>query len=87
MSTHHLTELIRRKHEVLVELRDVGHRQRQIVDRGETTALLELLAAKQSMIELLQQIEHELAPFHAEDPERRAWAYGRRSRLLCQAGC
>jgi flagellar biosynthesis/type III secretory pathway chaperone len=73
MSTTRLTELIRRKHAVLVELRDVGHHQRQIVDRGETTALLELLAAKQSMIAMLQDVERELAPFHAEDPERRAW--------------
>jgi hypothetical protein len=74
MSTARLTELIRRKHEVLVELCAVGHRQREIVERGETTALLELLAAKQSMIVLLQQVEGELTPFHAEDPDRRVWA-------------
>jgi flagellar biosynthesis/type III secretory pathway chaperone len=68
-----LTDLIRRKHEVLVELCDVGHRQREIIERGETTALLELLAAKQSMIALLQQVECDLAPFHAEDPDARHW--------------
>jgi flagellar biosynthesis/type III secretory pathway chaperone len=73
MSTTHLADLIRRKHEVLVELCAVGHRQREIVERGETTALLELLAAKQSMITLLQQVERELAPFHAEDPDARHW--------------
>ena len=73
MSTARLTELIRRKHEVLVELCAVGHRQREIVERGETTALLELLAAKQSMIALLQQVERDLAPFHTEDPDRRVW--------------
>ena len=49
-------------------------RQREIVDRGETTALLELLAAKQTMISLLQQVERDLAPFHADDPDERVWA-------------
>jgi hypothetical protein len=72
-STTILAELIRRKHDVLVQLCDVGRRQRDFVARGETTALLQLLAAKQSMISLLQQVETELAPFHAEDPDARAW--------------
>jgi flagellar biosynthesis/type III secretory pathway chaperone len=68
-----LTDLIRRKRAVLVQLCDVGRRQQGIVERGETTALLELLAAKQTMISMLQQVERELAPFHAEDPEARVW--------------
>jgi len=72
-STTQLADLIRRKHDVLVQLCDVGRRQMGIVERGETTALLELLAAKQTMISLLQQVERELAPFHAEDPDARAW--------------
>lgn len=73
LATNVLADLIHRKHSVLVELRDVGHRQREIVDRGETTALLELLAAKQSMIALLQQVERDLAPFHDDDPDERVW--------------
>lgn len=73
LSTTHLTELVRRKHDVLVQLCDVGCRQMEIVERGETAALLELLAAKQTMISLLQQVERELAPFHAEDPTKRVW--------------
>lgn len=72
-STNLLSDLIHRKHAVLVELRDVGLRQRDVVDRGETTALLELLAAKQSMIALLQQVERDLAPFHEDDPDARIW--------------
>ena len=74
LSTTLLTDLIRRKHDVLVELCAVGRRQREIVERGETTALLELLAAKQTMIALLQQVERDLAPFHAENPDQRIWA-------------
>ena len=73
LSTSLLTELIRRKHDVLVQLCDVGRRQQEIVERGETTALLELLAAKQTMISVLQQVERELAPYHAEDPTERVW--------------
>jgi hypothetical protein len=73
MSTVRLAELIRRKHELLTELAAVGHRQWEIVERGDTTALLELLAAKQSMISLLQQLERDLAPFQAEDPDSRVW--------------
>jgi flagellar biosynthesis/type III secretory pathway chaperone len=73
LSTTLLTDLIRRKHDVLVELCAVGRRQREIVERGETTALLELLAAKQTMIALLQQVERDLAPFHAENPDQRIW--------------
>ena len=72
-STTHLADLIRRKHDVLVQLCDVGHRQQEIVECGETTSLLELLAAKQTMISLLQQVERELAPFHAENPTERVW--------------
>lgn len=72
-STNLLADLVHRKHAVLVELRDVGRRQRDVVDRGETTALLELLAAKQSMIALLQQVERDLAPFHDDDPDERVW--------------
>ena len=73
LSTTNLADLIRRKHEVLVQLCELGRRQKEIVDRGETTMLLELLATKQKMISVLQQVERELAPFHAEDPDARVW--------------
>ncbi len=72
-STELLAELIHRKHQVLVQLRDVGHRQAEIVRSGDTSALLKLLAAKQYLIAALQQVERETAPFHGEDPDRRIW--------------
>jgi len=74
LPTTHLADLIRRKHDVLAQLCDVGHRQTEIVDRGETAALLQLLAAKQNMITVMQQVERELAPYHGEDPNARVWA-------------
>ncbi|MGD9632082.1 MAG: hypothetical protein AB7G28_23330 [Pirellulales bacterium] len=73
-STTLLADLVRRKHDVLAQLCAMGRRQQEIVERGETTALLELLALKQKLIALLQQLERDLAPFQAEDPELRVWA-------------
>jgi len=73
LSTKQLSDLIRRKHVVLVELCDVGRRQKDIVERGDTATLLKLLATKQTMIAVLQQVERELVPFHADDPETRTW--------------
>lgn len=73
-STANLADLIRRKHDVLAQLCAIGRRQQEIVERGETTALLELLAGKQKMIALLQQLEQNLAPFQDEEPESRVWA-------------
>jgi len=72
-STAVLADLVHRKHEVLVQLCAIGRRQQEIVESGETTMLLELLAGKQRMITLLQQLERELTPFHSEDPETRDW--------------
>ena len=74
LPTTQLADLIRRKHEVLSQLAVVGRRQKEIVERGETAALLQLLAAKQNLISVMQQVERELLPFHSEDPNARAWA-------------
>ena len=74
LPTKQLSDLIRRKHAVLTQLSDVGQRQKILVDRGDTVTLLKLLAAKQTMIAALQQVERELAPFHAENPESRIWS-------------
>ncbi len=71
--TEQLTELIRKKHQVLVQLRDVGRRQMDLVASGDIVALLALLGAKQQLIAGLQTLEQELAPYYAEDPDRRTW--------------
>jgi hypothetical protein len=72
-STERLADIIRRKHEVLVQLCATGRQQQVFVERGETTALLQLLAAKQKLIEVLQHIESDLEPFQVEDPDSRVW--------------
>jgi hypothetical protein len=72
-TTERLADLIRRKHEVLVQLRDVGRRQTNLIACGDTAALLKLLAAKQHQISALHGLERELTPYYAEDPESRSW--------------
>jgi hypothetical protein len=72
-STERLAELVDQKHRVLVQLREVGKRQMDLVENGETALLLKLLAAKQNLISALQGIEKQLATFAGEDPEQRRW--------------
>jgi flagellar biosynthesis/type III secretory pathway chaperone len=84
LPTTQLADLIRRKHAVLMQLCEVGRRQKDVVERGETTALLELLAAKQTMITLLQQVERDLAPFQSEHPDARVWESAE-ARVRCAA--
>lgn len=71
--TDRLAELIRKKHHVLVQLRDVGQRQTDLVTSGDIASLLKLLAAKQQLISALHGLERELTPYYAEDPDRRQW--------------
>jgi hypothetical protein len=72
-STEQLAALIGRRHQLLVQLRDVGRRQLELVAERDTASLIKLLAVKQSMIATLQTIERDLLPFAADDPEKRVW--------------
>lgn len=73
LATDNLAELIRKKHLILVQLREIGLRQQKLVDESATTPLLQLLGAKQHLIAALQMVERNLRPFQAEDPENRVW--------------
>lgn len=73
LSTDNLTQLIRQKRRVLVQLREVATRQGQLVEAGDIAALMKLLAAKQKLITALQAVERQLAPYHDDDPEARVW--------------
>jgi hypothetical protein len=77
MNTHgtdRLAGLIRRKHQVLVQLREFGTHQTNLIRGGDIASLLKLLAAKQQLISALQTLEGELRPFYDDDPERRSWS-------------
>ncbi len=71
--TDMLAELIGNKHTCLVQLRDMGQRQIELIESGDMTALLDLLAAKQRVLIRLQQVERAMDPFREQDPEQRAW--------------
>lgn len=72
-ATELLAVLIRKKHQVLVQLREIGRRQTDLVTCGDIATLLKLLAAKQQLIAALQALEGELKPFYVEDPDKRVW--------------
>lgn len=73
MTTQLLTTLLDRKHDHLVQLRDLGARQLEQIDAGDMTTLLKILAAKQRLLADLQTIDRELDPFRGESPEARTW--------------
>ena len=68
-----LLRCVRRKHDCLVQLRELGAQQCSVVDGGEVGDLLRLLGAKQQLITHLQEIEQELLPFRQDDPDARVW--------------
>jgi hypothetical protein len=73
LETDILADLIRAKRECLLQLRDLGRKQLELIDEGDMTALLDLLSVKQKPIVQLQRIEKALDPFRSQDPERRTW--------------
>jgi len=79
-----LAELIRDKHECLVHLREMGRRQFELIDEGDMTALLDLLTAKQRVLEKLQRIERALDPFRGQDPDGRRWRTAEDRRLCTE---
>ena len=85
-ATEQLAALIAQKHDVLVQLRAVGVRQTDLVAGGEVAALLKLLAAKQHLITRLQELERDLRPYYAGDPDKRVWrSLDERARCAKQA--
>lgn len=72
-STNLLADLVAKRRKCLVQLRDLGVRQSQMIAGGEMAELLRLVAAKQQLIVALQAIEQQLAPFHDQEPEQRRW--------------
>ena len=73
LETEVLADLIAAKRTCLVQLRDIGRRQLEVIDGGDMTSLLDLLSVKQRMLLQLQRIEHTLEPFRSQDPEQRQW--------------
>lgn len=73
LETDLLSDLIHQKRSCLVQLRDMGGKQLELVRDGDITHLLELLAAKQHVLAHLQQVQRQLNHFRNDDPETRVW--------------
>jgi hypothetical protein len=72
-NTDLLAALIEQKHACLVQLREMGMRQEELIQASDMTQLLRVLASKHHLIGTLQRIETDLAPFREEDPDTRMW--------------
>jgi hypothetical protein len=73
-STDRLATHIAQRRQCLMQMRDLGHKQSELIATGEMDSLLRLLAAKQKLLSALQTIERNLAPYHDEDPQQRLWS-------------
>ena len=81
--TEKLAALITTKQQVLEILVQLSRRQLALIDAGEMTTLIKLLAGKQTVMNQLQTLERELSPFRDQDPEQRLWA-SPAERTACQ---
>jgi flagellar biosynthesis/type III secretory pathway chaperone len=72
-STERLAGLVDQKHACLVQLREIGMRQEELIRAGDMTQLLRVLTSKHHLISTLQRIEDELTPFREDDPDARVW--------------
>lgn len=73
METEQLANLIDKKYEVLSLLRQLSRAQSDIVQCGDITRLMKLLATKQNLLNQLQNLEQQLDPFRSQDPDSRRW--------------
>jgi len=73
LETDILAELIAKKRELLLELRGLTHRQAELIDSGDISALMSILSGKQTLLSQVQRLEQGLDHFRGQDPERRAW--------------
>jgi hypothetical protein len=71
--TNTLTQTLYSKCELLVQLRNLGARQNELIEAGELGQLLNLLAEKQRLLDGLQRIERQLDPFRGQSPDDRDW--------------
>jgi len=73
LSTDILTQLVRARYACLLQLRDLGRRQLELIGQDNVTALLDLLSVKQKPLNDIQRIEKALDPYRGQDPEQRPW--------------
>jgi flagellar biosynthesis/type III secretory pathway chaperone len=82
--TDQLGDLIAAKLQVLEILVRLSRQQMGLIDASNMNLLIKLLAAKQTVMQQLQMLERQLAPFRDQDPDRRVWQSAQKRRD-CQA--
>jgi hypothetical protein len=73
LPTDILMQLVRARYSCLVQLRDLGRQQMELIDQDNVTGLLDLLTVKQKPLNDIRRIEKALDPYRAQDPEKRHW--------------
>lgn len=74
LDTGTLAGFLDRKLEVLRQLRQLAGRQTELIEAGDMSALMRLLASKQVLLLEMQRLEGQLDPFRAQEPDERVWA-------------
>jgi hypothetical protein len=72
-ATEILHQRLEQKLALLAQLRDLGLHQAVLIDSGDMSQLLRLLAAKQRLLVALQSVERQLDCYRDEDPDERIW--------------
>jgi hypothetical protein len=73
MDTDRFAQLIDAKLTVLRQLQAIAQKQLLAIEESELTSLLSVLAAKQQLLDVLKQLDSQLEPYRAQDPESRIW--------------
>jgi len=83
MTTAKLAALIDARLGVLTQLLALSRRQTTVIDGDDLSALLTVLAGKQQLVNQLQLLDKQLAPFQQQSPESRQWSSAA-ERARCQ---
>jgi flagellar biosynthesis/type III secretory pathway chaperone len=73
LDTKQLTDLVAKRLKCASRLRDLAMRQQKLIGDGELGGLLSLLSDKQKLFDALRQVDRQLDPYRAQDPEARHW--------------
>ncbi|MCI0359252.1 MAG: hypothetical protein L0211_12300 [Planctomycetaceae bacterium] len=73
LDTDLLAALVAARLKILELLVQLAREQLVLADRGATSQLLKLLAAKQAVLAQLRAVQSRLDPFQLQDPEARLW--------------
>ena len=74
MTTSKLAALIDARLAVLVQLLALSRRQASVIDEDDLSALLTVLAGKQQLVNQLQLLDRQLAPYQQQSPDSRQWS-------------